>query len=169
MNRIVIAQLENSRLAFSNAAKLIHYMEKYSFSLSVNANKHLDYYAKTSAGLPLPSGKWGNAIALALEFNNYEVAEYLIENAERFNLDTKSVASDFGGKNRCSLKDMYLFSRLSYDDKLLPNIVGLSKKDYKKYVEFFSRNREANKRLEDKLVVSEEDKSTLLRIRKLKK
>ena len=73
--------------AFIKAATLVTYMNKYSYYMDEKDRKNLDVFARISEGLPLPSGRWGNAIALALEINNYVAAEYLIDNADRLELE----------------------------------------------------------------------------------
>ncbi len=161
MGKIQIVQLKMGRSAFIKAASLVEYMRKYSYYMDEKNRESLDYYAELSEGLPLPSGRWGNAIALALEINNYVVAEYLIENSDRLKLYTNTVVSELGGKNPWSLKDEYLYSQLTYDEEIMPIIDGISKETYQGYVDYMTRNKLANKRLEEKISITSEDKKIL--------
>ena len=158
MKIIQITQLKNRRSAFIKAATLVTYMNKYSYYMDEKDRKNLDVFARISEGLPLPSGRWGNAIALALEINNYVAAEYLIDNADRLELDTNTVVSEFGGKNAWSLKDEYLYSQLTYEEEIMPIREGQTKENYQEYVDSITRNKLANERLEEKLSITSEDK-----------
>ena len=161
MNNIKIAQLKIRKSAYINAANLVTYMNNYSYNMDDENRSTLDVLAQISDGLPLPSGRWGNSIALALEINNYVAAEYLIDNSDRLELDTSTVVSELGGKNAWSLKDEYLFSQLTYEEVIMPIIEGQTKDDYQKYVDSIIRNKLANKRLEEKLSIKNEDKKIL--------
>lgn len=161
MTNMNIAQLKIRQRAFINATNLVTYMNKYSYDMSEKNRKTLDFFTEYSEGLPLPSGRWGNVIALALEVNNYAAAEYLIENAERLKLRTDFVVSELGFKNPWSLKDEYLYSLLTYDDKIELKPDFYSDEEYKLYVENIIRNKEAKDRLEKKLSITSEDKKVL--------
>ena len=158
MEIMQIEQLKIRKLAFVKAANLVTYMNKYSYSMSENDREALDLFIKISEGLALPSGRYGNAIALALEINDYVVAEYLIENANRLRLDTNFVASELGFKNPWTLKEEYLFSQLTYDEDAM---LKRCQKKTKMYNRFVLRNIWANKRLEKELSVTIEDKKVL--------
>ena len=161
MESIQIAQLKIRRSAFINAANLVTYMNKYRYYMDEKDRKTIDFFTLISEGLPLPSGRWGNAIALALEVNNYVAAEYLIENAHRLELDTNTVVSELGGKNPWSLKDEYLYSQLTYEEEIMPIREGQTKENYQEYVDSITRNKLANERLEEKLSITSEDKKIL--------
>ena len=155
MENMRIAQLKLRKHAFTMAAELVNVMDEYGYKMNDISGLRLESLAGISGGMPLPSGRWGNAIALALEINNYVAAEFLIENAEELNLDTNSVASELGGKNVWSLKEEYLYSQLTYegiDDGLM-----LCKEDYQE----MEKQKLANERLEKKLSITEEDKKVL--------
>ena len=161
MENIQITQLKIRRSAFIKAATLVTYMNKYSYYMDEKDRKNLDVFTQISEGLPLPSGRWGNAIALALEVNNYVAAEYFIENADRLELDTNTVVSELGGKNAWSLKDEYLYSQLTYEEEIMPIREGQTKENYQEYVDSITRNKLANERLEEKLSITSEDKKIL--------
>ena len=161
MGNLQIAQLKINRSAFINAAYLVTYMDKYSYYFTDEDKMAFDTYVYFSGGLPLPSGRWGNAIALALEVNNYVAAEYLIDNADRFELDTNTVASEIGDNCSLSLKDEYLYSQLTYKEEKIPIREGQSEEDYQIYVENFIKNKNANERLEKKLSITNEDKKII--------
>ena len=161
MKSMQIAQLKIRRNAFLNATNLVTYMNKYSYDMSEKYRNALDLFTEFSEGLPLPSGRWGNAIALALEINNYVAAEYLIENADRLKLKTDLVVSELGFENPWSLKDEYLFSLLTYDEEIASKTEQDSDEEYKKYVETILRNKNAKERLEKRLSITSKDKKVL--------
>lgn len=161
MENIKISQMEIRKSAFIKAATLVTCMNKYSYYIDEKDRKELDVFAQISEGLPLPSGRWGNAIALALEINNYNAAEYLIDNSDRLGLDTDTVVSELGYKNPWGLKDEYLFSQLTYEDEIMPIREGQTKENYQEYVDYFNRNKLANERLEKKFSITSEDKRIL--------
>lgn len=161
MKSMQIAQLKIRRRAFLNATNLVTYMNKYSYDMDEKYRKALDLFIEFSEGLPLPSGRWGNAIALALEINNYVAAEYLIENADRLKLKTDFVVSELGFLNPWSLKEEYLFSLLTYDEEILSKMDQDSDEEYKKYVETIVRNKNAKERLEKRLSIASKDKKVL--------
>lgn len=161
MKSMQIAQLKIRRNAFLNATNLVTYMNKYSYDMDEKHRKALDLFTEFSEGLPLPSGRWGNAIALALEINNYVAAEYLIENADRLKLKTDFVVSELGFENPWSLKEEYLFSLLTYDEEIASKMDQDSDEEYKKYVENILRNKNAKERLEKILSIASKDKKVL--------
>ena len=140
MDKIHLAQLKIRKSAFIDSAELVSHMNTYAYSMNENDRKLVDFLAEHSEGLPLPSGRWGNAIALALEVNNYIAAEYLIENAERLKLDTNTVVSELGGVNPWSLKDEYLYSQLTFED-YAGAIRHEKDRVYQQYVEFSDNNK----------------------------
>lgn len=158
MERFQIAQLKIRRSAFINAANLVTYMNKYRYYMDEKDRETLDIFTHISEGLPLPSGRWGNAIALSLEVNNYVAAEYLIENADRLELDADTVVSELGYNNAWSLKDEYLYSQLTYEEIIMPKREEQTDDDYQKYVDSIVRNKLANERLEKRLSITSEDK-----------
>lgn len=64
---------------------------------------------------PLPSGKWGNILALAIELNYYVVAKSILENACLFDCDFENdnIAFDYDGNNGVMLEDVLIFSSLT--------------------------------------------------------
>ena len=161
MRNMKIALLKIRKSAFIIAANLVAYMDKYSYYMDEKDREALELFTQISGRLPLPSGRWGNAIALALEVNNYVAAEYLIENSDRFDLDTNTVVSELDGKNPWSLKDEYLYSQLTYEEELMPIVEGQTEEKYQEYVDSITRNKLANERLEEKLSITSEDKKIL--------
>ena len=149
--------LKIRKTAFMNATNLINYMNKYLYYMKEEDLRAIETFAEFSDGLPLPSGRWGNAIALALEANNYLVAEYLIEHAEELKLQTNYIVSEYGYKNPWTLKDEYLFSQLTNDDTVRDKLDCQSFEEYNIYLQSVFRNKAANQRLEEKLCITQED------------
>lgn len=160
-----IIQLELSKRAYMKAVNLVKAMERYSTSISDKDKDLLGSLASLSEGMPLPSGRWGNAIALALEINDYVSAEYLIKNAEEFNLEINRVVSELGGKNPWGLKDEFLFSLLTYNS-LNADLINEMKKIYseeeiQESIEYDNRQLEAIQKLEKQLEITSEEKQMI--------
>lgn len=161
MNNYEITQLKIKRKSFIYASILVDAMNKYRFYMRDEDKNTIDVYATYSYGLPLPSGRWGNAIALALEVNNYYAAEYLIDNAERLELDTTTVVSELGFKNPWSLKEEFLYSTLTYENNIRPKTDYETKESYDNYVRSLLRNNISYLGIEKRLNITEEDKKVL--------
>lgn len=162
---IQLTQLKLNKDAYMKVCHLVSSMEKYSYWLHEDDEKELRVYARLSQGMPLPSGRWGNAIALALETNDYISANYLIEHAEELDLETDSVVSEIGRKNPRELKDEFLFSLLTFEsldeDKIsdMKNVLGTERTE--KIIEHNNRQLLAIKWLEEKLSITNEDKKII--------
>ena len=155
-------QLKLRKNAFLDSCHLVKAMEDYSRNPSEQSEKVLSLYAQISKGIPLPSGRWGNAIALALEINDYISAEYLIDHAKELELETNTVVSELGGKNAWPMKDEYLFSQLTYESSEKGILLDFySKEEVEQILQKNERQKEAMKRLESKLSVTEEDRKLI--------
>ena len=133
--------LKIRKTAFMNATNLINYMNKYSYYMKEEDLRAIETFAEFSDGLPLPSGRWGNAI----------------EHAKELKLQTDYVVSEYGYKNPWTLKDEYLFSQLTNDDTVRDKLECQSFEEYNLYLQSVFRNKAANQRLEEKLCITQED------------
>ncbi len=136
-----------------NSCQLIRYMEycKY-FTNEIETLIKLTPKSKT---LLLPSGRYGNIIALALEANNYIVAKYLIENSNRLGLNTNIVASEKDKKTEWSLKDEYLYSQDTYKEEITLIREGQLATCYPEYIDIIIRNILANESLKEKFSIKD--------------
>jgi hypothetical protein len=109
-------QLKQARKAYMDAADLVHFMKEYAKATACytrsceKARTALILKLEFTNGVPLPSGRWGNALALALGINDYISAKYLLENSEKVKLDTITVSTDINGQNPRDLKEEFLAS-----------------------------------------------------------
>lgn len=71
----------------------------------------MEIYCEKS--VPLPSGRYGNILALALEMRELDIASEILEVTK---IETDSISSEFGGKNRVSLMDYINEQRESYGE-----------------------------------------------------
>ena len=94
-------------------------MTNYQNDKSEKNKNILDLAIEYSSGMPLPSGRWGNSLAVALEMRLYDGAKYIIENAEKFDIDLNRVSSDLGGDNPWSAEDVYKLSILKFDFNMI--------------------------------------------------
>ena len=161
MKKFQNEQLKLREKAFIYSAYLTYYMDQYSSYMKEENQDALDYFAKFSTELPLPSGRWGNAIALALELHHYDVAEYLIEHADEFCLLTDSIVDELGVEKPWSLKDEYLYSQITYDPFIISKKDYETEEEYSRYLDSIERNKEANQRLAKKFSISRGDQKKL--------
>lgn len=160
-------QLKIKKRAFLDAVSLTSAMAKYEVSQSDENLKQIESLVTFTNGMPLPSGRWGNATALALDTNHYVCAKYLIDNAKVLNLATDRVSSDLGWSNAWSLEDEYLFSLITYDEEeLTSSIFSLIDRfpgNKNEYLMFLNTTKEAVKYIENRLNVSEKVKKYRLK------
>lgn len=77
---------------YLDCAHLISAMENFECNQSEKNKLKLDFFIMTLDKIMLPSGKWGNALSLALETHNFITANYIIENRERLFVSLDYVA-----------------------------------------------------------------------------
>lgn len=167
MSEMRIAQLKLRQVSFVIASHLVTHMEGYGYDKNEKDKSSLELCTMLSKGLglPLPSGRWGNAIALALELNEYIAAEYLIKNAKRLGLETSTVVSELGFKNPWTLKEEYLYSLLTFDEPLSPKGEHIDDEHCTGLVKAYEREKAACKRIEKMLSITKEDKKVLRRVK----
>lgn len=110
-------RLNKSRDYYACFAGLFSVMSKYE---SGNCEKELESWIRIANisceenNLPLPSGRKGNVLAVALEMRNYFSAIYMIENAERLGISLDRVSMDVDGSNVWGVKDTFELSQLGF-------------------------------------------------------
>lgn len=167
-----IVQLRLKQRAFNMASALTQAMKAYEITNSEDNLKQVTVLAQFANGMPLPSGRWGNAIALALETGNYLSAEQLIEQSNNLNLETSRVVSELGGNNPWPLEDEFLFSLLIFDEQeQKKHLFELNKEnmpDSQSEKDRISKTLSAIERIKQKLNVKEEVIDTIRRVKKNK-
>ena len=160
-----LSELKQRRFGFVRAAHLVTLMEDYLYMPNDKSLKSLELGARNSMDVLLPFGGWGNAIALALETNNYVVAEYLINNANRLELKTEYISHE--GTEYRTLRDEYINSQLTfYETEPTETTVGVDPK-LKQYFDAVRSNIRANEKLSVSLGITPKEKEDVLQ-RKLK-
>lgn len=64
--------------------------------------------------MPLPSGRWGNSLAVALEMQSYQGALLIIKNATALGIDLNAISSEYGGTNPWNAKEVFELSQLGF-------------------------------------------------------
>lgn len=95
MERISI---EKRKELFEDLAHFIFTMEKFEKDQNEENKLKLDLLLLTKDTILLPSGKWGNALALALEMHKFKSANYILENIDKFNISLNYVAFELEQK-----------------------------------------------------------------------
>ncbi len=105
-----VEEIKRIKESMLKTSYLITKMKKYSQEHTPEAQKRLSLAASTSDVFPLPNGRIGNPIALALEINDYSSALFLIKSAEELGLDTDEVSIDPNSNDFWNAKEEYMFS-----------------------------------------------------------
>jgi hypothetical protein len=110
----------NDRNAYLQFATLVFYLRRYGRVSSQAHTRDLLQFVNTTGNvwMPLPSGYYGNAIAVAFEMQLYAGAYFLLEHQDQLDLDTEVVAINCDDKTM-SAENSFDFS-LSY----LPREIG---------------------------------------------
>lgn len=95
--------------------------------------------------MPLPSGRWGNALAVALEMMLYEPALLIIENADDLGIDLDAVSWEYDGENIWGAEETFEFSKTLLDMVKIQEHFECYKNDptFKQFVEKQHKNVDA--------------------------
>lgn len=116
MNMNIIA-LEQSRTAFGHFSVLCGALNDFSLNENSETTKQLKAIIKTiKVGMPLPSGRYGNSLAVALEMQLYQGALFMIKNADELEIDLESVSSEYGGRNVWNAQQTFELSQLGFEN-----------------------------------------------------
>lgn len=151
MGNSVLLCYENSVKSYRDFAFLVSSLTKYQYDKTDENKKRLDLAIEYSRGMPLPSGRWGNPLAVALEMRLYEGAKYIIEDAEKFDIDLNHVSSDLGGGNPWSAEEVYQLSVLKFDFNPIPED-HVDYKDMPSFIEKENQNKIAAEEVGQMLV-----------------
>ena len=95
MERISI---EKRKELFEDLAHVVTALENYEKEQTEKNKLKLDLYLLTKDTMLLPSGKWGNLLALALEMHKFKSANYILENREKFQISLDYIAFELDKK-----------------------------------------------------------------------
>ncbi len=108
--------MNNKKKAIIEMSSLIDALNKYNSGV-IDKRSFLNIVNTYNNYYPLPSGKWGNKIALALELNYYIAAVSLLKDNNSEKCD--NIACDYDGSNPVNIDDVLLLSsltKISYED-----------------------------------------------------
>ena len=152
--------MEQSRTAFNNFSMLCTALKDYSYDKSDEQAQKLKNIIKLiRVGMPLPSGRYGNALAVALEMQLYQGALLIIENAEELEIDLNHISSELGGKNAWGVKDTFLLSQVGFDKKKIEANDNFYK-DFPWFIESNNANIDAASKIE-KLIQEKMESKTM--------
>ena len=108
-------ELKLRRDAFIFASSLCDMMDKYENKELTDDEFLFNIRAFAPLPMPLPSKRFGNVLALALELQKYDIAELIFDNAEELNLDLDSIIFPIDDASEWSLGEVVAYSELGFD------------------------------------------------------
>ncbi|MBO5096370.1 MAG: hypothetical protein J6B98_05800 [Bacilli bacterium] len=90
--------MEGSKELFEDLAHVVIALENYEKEQTEKNKLKLDLHLLTKDTMLLPSGKWGNLLALALEMHKFKSANYILENREKFQISLDYIAFELDKK-----------------------------------------------------------------------
>ena len=117
MNIIDTAQMKMRKEAYRAYAELTEAFSEYDYNVDrkIAVEKIKYCLALHDGGYPLPSGRWGTPLAVALENHQFSSAKYLLDNKDELNIDVNSVSSNLGGEDPIGFADELAFALSYYD------------------------------------------------------
>lgn len=108
--------MEQNKTVYSFFSDLCRALKEFSYNEDAKTTEQLMIITRSvKVGMPLPSGRWGNALAVALEMQYYQGALLMIKNAEELEIDLEFVSSEYGGKNVWNAQQTYEISQLGFE------------------------------------------------------
>ncbi len=143
MDEIAI-HMEKNRAAFSFFSDLCVALKDFAYNENEKTTQQLKAIIKSTnkVGLPLPSGRYGSPLAVALEMQFYQGALFMIKNAADLEIGLESVSSEYGGKNVLNAQQTFKLSQLGFEKTKIAD----DDEFYKKYpwlIQVTNRNIDA--------------------------
>lgn len=102
---------------FDDLLEILTVMKKYNtFGIDEEKTGLFTCFFNNKA-IPLPSGDYGNVLALALQQNYYVIARHLIDNCVSYGLDFEKCAFSSDGQRVFSLQEEFLYSLEYFEDE----------------------------------------------------
>ena len=108
-------ELKLRRDAFIFASSFCEIMDKYDNKELTDDEFLFNIRAFVPLPMPLPSKRFGNILALALELQKYDIAELIFDNAEDLGLDLDSIILPMDEASEWSLGEVVAYSELGFD------------------------------------------------------
>jgi len=111
-----ILAMEKSREAYSHFSVLWCALNDFSLNENDKAAEQLKTIIKSiNGGMPLPSGRYGNSLAVALEMQLYQGALFIIKNADDLGINLEAISSEYGGGNVWNAQQTFEVSQLGFE------------------------------------------------------
>lgn len=151
-----IEVMKRKKKAIDEVGAILSLFRSFSFG-EISDGEFLNLIAKYKGPYPLPSGKWGNILALALELNYYIVAKSIIDYDIFFDINYEQIASDYDGSNEYDIESIIQESALiKMSDEEVSRIININA--YSKIKKYVLRNELSFKRLWNKYVNKKNEK-----------
>ena len=112
--------IERKRRAYSNFSTVCRVLNDFSLNENAETTTQLKNVIKCiNGGMPLPSGRYGNPLAVALEMQYYTGALFIIKNAVDLEIDLESVSSEYDGRNVWNAEQTFELSQMGFENTKL--------------------------------------------------
>lgn len=114
-NKNVVEEFKMKRDSYIATAGVIGYIEQYEAGKLSDEEFFLIIRMFAIGFYALPSGRYGNLLALALETNNFISADFLCENYEVLNLDKVDLITNIDNNKKWTLAEEIAFADIIWD------------------------------------------------------
>ncbi len=114
-NKNVVEEFKTKRDAYIASAAAIGYIEQYEEGNLSDEEFFLKIGMFAIGIYALPSGRYGNLLALALETNNFISADFICENYDVLNLDKVDIITNIDNNKKWTLAEEIAFADIIWD------------------------------------------------------
>ena len=113
MIKINMAQ---SRSSYNHFVRLCNALNEFSLNIDSKTTRQLELMVKTiKVEMPLPSGRFGNSLAVALEMQCYEGALFMILHANELGIDLDEISCELGGRDVWNVEKTFELSQIGFE------------------------------------------------------
>ena len=141
--KIKNVDLEKNRAMFHNFSILYQALKEYTIYTNEQNTSELKNILTTIKGeLPLPSGRVGNALAVALEMQEYEAAVFMVNYARELQIDLQNVSNRWFGGDIWNANEVFELSQIGFETNKISNNHPFYQK-YPWFIQYQNKNIDA--------------------------
>lgn len=139
-----VTNMQQNRNAFAYFSMLCNAIKNFSSNKNEKTIEELKGILTCINGnnMPLPSGRYGNSLAVALEMQYYQGALFIIQHAEELGIDLSAVSFDSNGKDVWDAQQVFELSQLGFNTSKIASDDDFYK-DYPEVIQSMNANIDA--------------------------